>query len=379
MNMQKTASLMLPLLFASGAAAQIQWTQSAMQPPYESGYLPRLATDLINNWALISATGPGFAYLATDSGIRQSASGQPVTWASYGGSLESPPAGGAVIGHAPSLSMFPAYAGYTAIYKTIFLEVHQGTQDNGAQLWYTLGTCALNADAECVSGQTWLASQEYDAGFNPSASIDVLTALNGGKNTATVIEIHQSGQYSSGLWYHLGTLNYSTSGQSVVWGPAIPVTNPTGTAVSGFAPSISVAAGYVVTAYQAGGGTLAYVFGKISGNTVKWQNPVNYDTGYNPSIAMLGPGLGTEANVVEAHQGDPSTGPLYYRLGTWDSQTSPTGVTWTPNSSYKYADSGCYPTLALAIGVDVGELHSTTCGVDSTLSFSSGYLVSVFY
>jgi hypothetical protein len=366
-----TAILMLPLLFASGAGAQgIIWNDPTMQqPPYASAYLPRLATDTYLNWVFINATGPGFELLATDSGFDPNQNGV-VNWAQYGPTLESPPSGGGVIGHAPSLSIFPVSVSNSIYLNDIFLEVHQGTQHNGEQLWYTLGTCALDSSYDCVGSPNWLAGQEFDAGFNPSVSIDT-SVIN--STTAPIVEVHQLSSSSSVFWYHVGALNYPTSTPSVVWGPAFQVANAAGTIVSGYAPSISVVGGYVVMAYQAGGGKLAYVFGKISGNKVLWQNPTNYDGGYNPSISMMPSGFGFQAAVVEAHQADSGTGPLYYRTGTWNNQSSPTGIEWLPNSSTKYAASGCYPAVALDFFNDVGELHSTACGVEATLEYSSGW------
>jgi len=377
------AGFVLPLLFASGAgAASITWSQQNYNTG-SVGYLPRLASDSWYQWSDIFETSTGFNYLAYQTaadceGFITCPWGG-VNWAPYA-FYEIDSSGNYIIGHAPSISIVSNSSYYS--YYTTALEVHQGGQDNGSELWYTLGSCNPGGYPASCGGVDWLTSQSYDTGHNPSVSIDAST------NNArpSVVEVHQAGTNLSDLWYHVGTLTpaattAASNPPSITWGPPYPIENISGASVAGYAPSVSVANGYVVVAYQGTSGTLSYSFGQISGNVIRWQNPVNYGTGYSPSISMLGADLtGGSGAIVEAHQGDTGTGPLYYRLGKLNSSTAPTGITWTPNSSTEYATSGCYPSIALfdanaylGIGpVNVGELHSTACGEAAKLLFSFG-------
>ena len=143
--------------------------------------------------------------------------------------------------------------------------------------------------------------------------------------------------------------------------------------VSGYSPTVSVSNGFVVVAYQGTGGSLWYSLGKVNGSIIAWQDPVNYDSGYNPSVSLqfYSP---YQAYLVEAHQAGTGTGPLWYRVGSYGAGN--TGITWTPNAATEYEPSGCYPSIALLDGAYVEELHSTTCNATGNLLSSFGYLTS---
>jgi hypothetical protein len=326
-----------------------------------------------DGWAAstdIFETSTGFNYLAYQTAELQNG------WAPYA-FYEISSSGNYVIGYAPSIAVFTN--GNNLVMTA--LEVHQGGQDNGSELWYTLGSCNPGIQQPPCGGVDWLTSQSYDVGYNPSVAIDISIEMPA---VSPVVEVHQVGSGLSDLQYRVGTLTSATLNSkgliippSITWGPSYPVDNPDGASVTGYAPSVSVADGYVVVAYQGTSPNLSYSFGQISGNVIGWQNPVNYGTGYSPSISMLGSDLaGGSGEIVEAHQGDTGTGPLYYRIGKLNSSTTPTGITWTPNSSTKYATSGCSPSVALQAylppAVLVEELHSTACGGAFPLLWSYG-------
>jgi hypothetical protein len=356
--------LALPLLLASGAgAASIGWVQQNYNTG-SVGYLPRMTSDGWDASTDIFQTSTGFNYLAYQTASVLFNEGTEV-WAPYA-FYEIDSSGNYIIGHAPSIAVF------TNVNNAVMtaLEVHQGGQDNGSELWYTLGSCNPGLQLPPCGGVDWLTGQSYDEGYNPSVAIDISIKFPA---VSPVVEIHQVGSSLSDLRYRVGTLTSATLNSkgtliippSITWGPSYPIDNPDGASVAGYAPSVSVANGYVVVAYQGTGGTLSYSFGQISGNVIGWQNPVNYDTGYSPSISMLGSDFAGGSAIVEVHQGETGTGPLHYRLGKLNSSTTPTGITWTPNSSTKYATSGCSPSVALQEfygSLLVEELHSTACG-----------------
>jgi hypothetical protein len=126
--------------------------------------------------------------------------------------------------------------------------------------------------------------------------------------------------------------------------------------------------------------------GKINGATITWKNPVNYATGYSPSVALTvvltvaETSGGTEyAVVTEVHQTDSGTGPLVYLLGTVGTGSLTTGVEFEPSINWltkepvPYAEAGCYPSVAMDSGGGVGEVHAPACGqAASPLLFSYG-------
>jgi len=127
----------------------------------------------------------------------------------------------------------------------------------------------------------------------------------------------------------------------------------------------------VIAVYEGSGGKLKYSLGTVSGNVIKWGNPVHYDSGYNPSVttSYLIDDKGA-MGIVEVHQGVKGTGPLYVRLAQWNA--SGTAITWDPNASAQYAPSGCYPSVASSYGYQLTEVHSTACGTAAPLKFSLG-------
>jgi hypothetical protein len=81
-----------------------------------------------------------------------------------------------------------------------------------------------------------------------------------------------------------------------------------------------------------------------------WGPSFQYDTGYYPSVSVVG------NTVVEVHQGSTSCpGPLWYRVGTVQGQQ----IAWS--DSYQY-DNGCAPSVSTDRRL-VFEVHQGSIGV----------------
>lgn len=81
-----------------------------------------------------------------------------------------------------------------------------------------------------------------------------------------------------------------------------------------------------------------------------WAPSQEYDTGYNPSVAISG------TTVVEVHNGQNNYGPMWYHVGQQNPSTG--AVTWGP--SYNYGN-GYNPTVAIS-GTTVVEVHNGQLG-----------------
>ena len=102
----------------------------------------------------------------------------------------------------------------------------------------------------------------------------------------------------------------------------------------------------------AGFGPLAFMVGTIAqhGTSVSWTQPIVYDYGYRPAVAVNSAGT----SIVEVHQGQVGLGPLWYHVGTIDSVGN---VTWQTNAVH-YGD-GANPAIAM-IGNSLIEVHQST-------------------
>ena len=319
---------LVAFLLASGAKAQditISWQVKGKN--IGIGYLPKLASDGIQNVVTIDETGTGLSTLEDQIGTLATAS---VSWAGGWNFLYSPPQTTPQIGHAPSIAL--GYDGDNNYDNAI--EVHQGGQDKESSLWYQIGSNSPPS----FSKIHWLASHQYDTGYNATVAAD----LNGPSNTTTtVVEVHQAGKGESALWYHVGTLTLGAS-PSMSWGPALEMN---GGMNQGYAPTVSVANNLAVIVAQGTGGTLWYAIGVVDTvtSTINWTDPVPYGTGYNPTISVFGDGTDLFIKgrvVVEAHQMDSSAGPLLYSAGVLKNGTGgtpPTSITWSTDVDISYS------------------------------------------
>jgi hypothetical protein len=359
-HLRFVSNLALALLCTTRSEAGvtiINWTSVSGTVAY-NGYLPRSASDWVYGTVTMFESGKEFAGIeyATGNGIF-APTPTTIQWNAV------TPMNGEV-GHATSVALAAADKYDAAI------EVHQGGQDGGAQLWYSLGSGKLGGTLSEQIPPTikWAASQSYDTGFNPSVAVDNSNYLSNPINT-TVVEVHQAASGSSQLYYHWGLLlGINTSSPSMLWGPATKIPS-----VSGYAPSVTISDNLVIVAYQGSSGEMFYVLGQNGGiSGITWGSPVYYTQGYNPSISVYGCSGCTGWTVLEAHQGQNSTGALWYRTGAISKQGKPVLI-WTPDGDTQY-DTGCYPSIAQN-GVYVWETHEYSCGDVAPVLSSFGQLV----
>lgn len=356
------------LLFAGGIKAgdiTISWQVSGSK--ISAGYLPKVASDGIQNVVTIAETGTGLSAFEQELG---SYGLGVVNWSGTSSYLYSPPQTTPQIGHAPSIAL--AYDGSDNYDGAV--EVHQGGQDSESSLWYQIGSNAPPS----FSAISWGPATQYDTGYNATVAAD----LNGKSLTsATVVEVHQAASGQSALWYHVGVLTLGPS-PSITWGPALEINSGMN---QGYAPTVSVANNLALLVAQGSGGTLWYAYGVVDTATssISWTEPIEYGMGYNPTVSIYGDGttsyIGSGRVFVEAHQVDNSTGPLAYSTGKIKNGTGGTfSVTWDAIGSYA---NGCYPSVAIAFYGDtpsslgLTETHETACGSATTMEYSFGYLV----
>jgi hypothetical protein len=372
-NVSVTIGL-VALLLTSGVKAQditVKWKVSDKK--ISVGYLPKVASDGIQNVVTIAETGTGLSAFEQELG---SYGLGVINWSGTSSYLFSPPQTTPQVGHAPSIAL--AYSGKTNYDSAI--EVHQGGQEGGSSLWFQIGSNAPPS----FSNINWLAATQYDTGFNATVAAD----LNGpaAATTSTVVEVHQAASGLSALWYHVGTLTLGAS-PSMSWGPALEIN---GGMNQGYAPTVSVANNLAVLVAQGSGGALWYAIGVVdtATSTIEWTDPIPYGTGYNPTVSLFGDGttsyISSGRVVVEAHQVDNTTGSLVYSAGLLidgPHKAAPTSITWSTDTDVSYA-TGCYPSVAIAFygytpsSLSLTETHETACGSATTMEASFGYLVS---
>lgn len=390
----KTASVtigLMALLLVSAAMAQditISWLVTDKK--ISTGYLPKLASDGIQNVVTIDEVTSNFSRSTERTGINLSVfesqigtiDEYSVSWASGTNYLYSPPQKTPQIGHAPSIAL--GYDGADNYDDAI--EVHQGGQDKEGSLWFQLGTNSPPSFSKIV----WGPSKRYGTGYNPTVAAD----LNGppAATTTAVVEVHQEAIGVSALWYKVGVLTLGPS-PSISWGPTLEINgglNP------GYVPTVSVANKLAVLVAEGSGGTLWYAVGDVdtATSTINWTEPIPYGgTGYNPTVSVFGDGsddISPGRAVVEAHQMDSGTGPLVYSTAIVKNGTMglPPTLTWS-NTGIPYSAGGCYPSVALSFdgytppnqdgntsNLSVTETHETACGT-ATVDYSFGYLVAI--
>jgi hypothetical protein len=388
------------LLLAGAIQARditIKWLVSGDHLTYY--YLPKVASDTLQNVAVIAEAHTGLADLEDELGSFQPLTKAQVSWTGsnylYGPSQQ--------IGHAPTIAL--AYDSVDNYDDAI--EVHQGGQADEGSLWFQLGSnaspfySAINwgdatqlAPGPSICGPIPLGCHHYkfDSGYNATvaADNDLGAAGSGDHTTATIVEVHQLESGASALYYHVGVLTLGPK-PSIKWGPSLPFDSSGKT--QGSVPTVSIANNVAVLVSQGSGGTLWYAIGAVdtATSTIAWTAPISYASGYNPTVSVYGDGtdLWIKGRVlVEAHQVDDTTGSLVYSAGVLKG-SSPTSIVWSvttsgsPNTNIPYA-MGCYPSVALAFDghtapspseVSVTETHETECGNAYMTEYWFGYLI----
>lgn len=367
-NVAVTVAFVGAMLAGGVKAADITISWQVSGKNISKGYLPKVASDGIENVATIAETGTGLSAFESELG---SYGLGLINWTGSSGYLYSPPQTTPQIGHAPSIAI--GYDGTNNYDDAI--EVHQGGQENESSLWFQIGANAPPSYA----GINWLAATQYDNGYNATVAADLNTPANA--TTTTVVEVHQEGVNYSALWYHVGTLTLGPS-PSITWGPSLEIN---GGMNEGYAPTVTVANNLAVLVAQGTGGTLWYAIGDVDPATqsITWTEPIPYGTGYNPTVSMYGDGttdfIGSGRVLVEAHQVGNGTGSLTYSTGLVKKGAggaAPTSITWsTTNSTYA---TGCYPSVAISFygdpSLSLTETHETACSTATTIQYSFGYL-----
>jgi hypothetical protein len=377
------------LCLAGRAAAddvKIEWQETGVI--VGTGYLPRVASDgalygnlNVANAASIYQDATGFATFDYQTGFNRAQG--TVDW-------NSPLTIYGEVGHEASIAVKAGCVdeltcpfGSPATPPLDFaIEVHQGGQDNGSELWYRIGQGNYYDVRNSSSELVWASSAyPYDHGFNPTVAIDGTPLGPQNPQPLTLIEVHQAGVGLSTLWYHYGAYNVGTTSSSVTWGPAV------NSGFQGYAPTVSVALGLAVLVAQGSAGTLWYSLGVVNSTdgTIAWTTPTTYTNGYNPTISIeLDGGWNAIWDLVEAHQADTGAGELLYRTGAMNygsGSSYPTAITWTsPDTDYA---TGCYPSVGILLfhifgdevyaPPSVAETHSADCGEASEITSSLGF------
>ncbi len=384
-----TISFAAVLLLASAQAQDITITWQVSNDNISKGYLPKLASDGLQNVVTIDQMNQGkrtadgsfndISAFQTQIGTIDTAS---VSWAGVSEFLYSPPQTTPQIGLAPSIALY-LETSYPNCDSAI--EVHQGAQEAEGSLWYQLGS---NCSPE-FSDIVWGKAIHYGTGYNATVAADLNESH---PRKTTVVEVHQAEQGASALWYKVGVLTGQGmlgAAPTISWGPTTEITG-NGGVTQGLKPTVTVAnnLALLVAESAAGDGTLWYSFGMVdtTTSTIAWSDPVTYGDGFNPTVSLYGDGisaggLGKGRVALEAHQVDSSPGSLVYSAGFLSGKT-PTSITWSTDVNIPYAN-GCYPSVALFFdgstgttsSVGVAETHETACGT-AKINYSFGYLTS---
>jgi hypothetical protein len=374
------AMLALFPVIAEAQYSSISWNQK-QQATGSNGYLPRVASDASSENSISSANiliyqiHSGFDALNYITGGTQDLYHSGLFWSGPISGIGSPTQLGPEVGLAPGIAMAQTFTG-----TDVVIEVHQGGQDNGSELWYRAGQCPVGVTSYHPELMAWGPASAYDHGYNPTVAVDQTTS-------STIVEVHQAAEGSSELWYHVGQIAAGRDTPSVVMQPAEK------TGLQGSAPSVTVFDNVVVLAVQSSGpdSVLSYSIGvvQVDANTgvptgIKWGPLTQYDHGYNPSVSLEVNDLSYHQQynswvLVEAHQAHSGTGELLYKIGTMPlNGTNPTTINWQYNPTSKsysteFDSSGCYPSVAQVLYGTWGvvETNSTACEGSATANIVS--------
>jgi hypothetical protein len=277
-NVSVTMGLAALLLAGAIKAQDITIKWKIKGDPLLTFYLPKVASDGIQNVALIAEGHTGSSALEDELGFYQTLPTAKVSWTGsnniYGPSKQ--------IGHAPSIAL--AYSS-TNNYD-VAIELHQGAQESESSLWFQLGSnappsfSAINwGSATQLGPGPWTCrpyprgcgAPKFDSGYNATvaADNDLGPAGVGDPTSTTIVEVHQAGVGESVLYYHVGVLTLGPS-PSISWGPSLPFDSSGMT--QGYAPTVSIANNVAVLVSQGSGGTLWYAVGAVDTamSTIAW-------------------------------------------------------------------------------------------------------------
>lgn len=203
------------------------------------------------------------------------------------------------------------------------VEVHK-SQTLG-DVWFRTGTYSAGAI-------TWTDSKKYDSGQTPSVAMN---------DNNTVVEVHKTqSPFVDGIFYHVGYHN----GTTVEWGDSHKYDN-------GTEPDVAMNNNNVVVEVHKSQGNfgLFYHVGIVNPDTktIEWGSSHKYDGGgQHAAIA-----INNNNQAVEVHQA-PTSGHIWYRVGTInvDNKT----IDWGDSHDYQ---TGSDPSVALLDNGYVIEGH----------------------
>jgi hypothetical protein len=158
--------------------------------------------------------------------------------------------------------------------------------------------------------------------------------------------VHNAAAAASALWYRVGQV----SGSTIEWSASHQYD-------TGFNPSVALSGSTVVEVHNAAAAASALWsrVGQVSGSTIAWSASYQYDTGFNPSVALSG------SAVVEVHNAAAAASALWDRVG----QVSGGGIAW--DDRHQHYDQGFSPSVATVIptsyisdDVTAIEVHAAT-------------------
>ena len=194
-RLQVSKLVALAVLVTSAGKAEtisIGWTSVDQTVPVGYGpYLPRVASDWVYGSMIMLQAGPGFTTILYQTGNAKPAPGPltSVDWCCYPGNNMNNE-----VGHATSVGLANATRLNGPTFDTA-LEVHQGGQDGGSRLSYSIGSAKLSSSQKIPANVSWAPSQSYDTGFNATVGVDNSQYLGNPVN-APVVEVHQAGSAS---------------------------------------------------------------------------------------------------------------------------------------------------------------------------------------
>jgi hypothetical protein len=231
----------------------------------------------------------------------------------------------------------PSVAG--CVQSNMVVEVHNG-QGSPGPMWYHVGS--IQGDAPGSAFIYWGPAQEYDKGWNPKVA---LLCYYG---QYTVIEVH-NGLFGPGrnnspmtMYYHVGVINPDL--QSITWGPAYAYDIGWDPSVAAYGSTVVE----VHNNAGATPGSMWYHVGLLTPNqTIAWGPPLQYDNGWEPKVAIIASNgeddlapLGSSPLVFEVHNGQGNFGPIWYHLGQLGNNLN---INWGPPLQY---DVGWDPSIA---------------------------------
>jgi hypothetical protein len=176
----------------------------------------------------------------------------------------------------------------------------------------------------------------YGSGFRPRVAA--------GSGSA-VVEVHQTQPGMGHLASRVGQIAATGKKVTVGWAPAVEYG-------SGFHPAVAALAGQAIDVHMvdAQGSALLWQSGRYGSGSVVWNGSQPLaPRGSHPTVAVSAEDDG-DALVVEAHQMNPTFGPMWLRAG----RLSPDGsIAWKEPQEY---DRGAFPAIAL-FGKTVVEVH----------------------